>query len=70
MPDDDAVGDLLLGGASITLFVNALLDPMTQITPSQFYAWVERGHVPVPRVGNRIVASKARLCAALSGDKT
>jgi hypothetical protein len=68
MPDD-AVGDLLLGGASITVFVNSLLDPTTQITSSQLYAWVERGHVPVARVGNRIVASKQRLRAALSGDK-
>jgi hypothetical protein len=70
MPSDAiTAGDLLLGGRAVTTYVNSLLDPTTQITPSQLYAWVERGHVPVSRVGNRIVASKERLRAALVGQR-
>jgi hypothetical protein len=75
MPSDSnrgsngTVGDLLLGGRAVAAYVNSLLDPTTQITSGQLYAWVERGHVPVTRVGNRIIASKERLRAALSGIK-
>jgi len=66
--DNEAAGDLILGGSSITLFVNSLLDPATPITESQFYGWVERNHIPVSRIGSRIIASKRRLRAYLSGD--
>jgi hypothetical protein len=60
-------GDLLLGGKAITAYVNTLFDPTTPITEWQLYAWVERGHVPVNRVGNRLIASKTQIRAALSG---
>jgi hypothetical protein len=69
MSDDTTIttGDLLLGGLAVTSYVNTLLDAQTQITPGQLYAWVERGHLPVARIGNRIVGSKERIAAALSG---
>jgi hypothetical protein len=68
MPDEHELpGDLLLGARAMTTYVNTLLDPTTPITEGQFYAWVERGHVPVNRVGNRILGSKTQIRAALSG---
>jgi hypothetical protein len=69
MPNDldPGPGDLLLGARAITSYVNTLLDPTTPITDGQFYAWVERGHVPVARVGNRIIGSKQQIRQTLSG---
>ena len=60
MPENEFFpdADLLLGGRAVTAYVNSLLDPTTPSTESQFYAWVEREHVPVTRVGNRILGSK------------
>lgn len=69
MPDEAyAVDrDLLLGAAAISDFVNSLVDTDRPITPKMIYAWIERKHLPVRRIGARIVASKAKIRAHLSG---
>jgi hypothetical protein len=63
--------DLLIGGEAICAFVNSLVDSDRPITPKMIYAWVERKHLPVCRIGSRIVASKTvirvQLCGSSSG---
>jgi len=53
--------DLLLGAAAITDFINSLLDADTQVTKQVVYVWIAREHIPVKRIGARIIASKAAL---------
>jgi hypothetical protein len=60
-----ADGDLLIGGEAIAGYINTLVDPASRVTASIVYGWVERGHLPVKRIGNRIVASKAAIRRAL-----
>jgi hypothetical protein len=59
--------DLLLGATAISDFVNSLVDTDRPITPKMIYAWIERKHLPVRRIGARIVASKTKIRAHLSG---
>jgi hypothetical protein len=63
----DSDRDLLLGADSIADFVNSLVDSERPVTPKMIYAWIERKHLPVRRIGVRIVASKAKIRAHLSG---
>ena len=53
--------DLLIGAGPICGYVNSLLDPGCQVTVAVIYAWIAREHLPVKRIGNRLVASKAAL---------
>jgi hypothetical protein len=59
--------DLLIGGKAICAFVNSLVDSDSPITPKTIYGWIERKHLPIRRIGARIVASKAKIHAHLSG---
>ena len=73
MSSDSYAGDrdLLIGGQAICNFVNSLFDTDRPITPAMIYFWVERNHLPVRRIGSRIVGSKtairAHLCGSFSG---
>jgi hypothetical protein len=53
--------DLLIGGGAICDFINSLVDPGSAVTPAQVYAWIERDHLPVKRIGSRLVASKSSI---------
>jgi hypothetical protein len=59
--------DLLIGGQAICNFVNSLFDTDRPITPAMIYFWVERNHLPVRRIGSRIVGSKTAIRAHLCG---
>jgi hypothetical protein len=62
MRDDNFTDrDLLLGAKPIADFVNTLLDEGNQITPQILYGWVERNHLPVKRIGSRLVGSKTAI---------
>jgi len=60
-----ADGDLLLGAEAIAAYVNQLTDPDSRVTPAIIYGWVERGHLPVKRIGARLIGSKAAIRRAL-----
>jgi hypothetical protein len=60
--------DLLIGGQAICDFVNTLVDTDRPITPKMIYFWVEQNHLPVRRIGARIIGSKTKIRAHLSGD--
>jgi hypothetical protein len=68
MPDGDFSldADLLLGATAITDYINSLLDPDCQITPAVTYAWIERDHLPVKRIGSRLIGSKTAIRRALT----
>jgi hypothetical protein len=59
--------DLLIGGQAICNFVNTLFDTDRPITPAMIYFWVERNHLPVRRIGSRIIGSKTAIRAHLCG---
>jgi hypothetical protein len=59
--------DLLIGGQAICNFVNSLFDTDRPITPAMIYFWGERNHLPVRRIGSRIVGSKTAIRAHLCG---
>jgi hypothetical protein len=63
MPDDarhpDA--DLLIGGAAIAAFIRTLVDPTCAVTPKMVFHWIEQDHLPVKRIGSRIIASKSTI---------
>ena len=59
--------DLLIGGQAICNFVNSLFDTDRPITPAMIYFWVERNHLPVRRIGSRIIGSKTAIRAHLCG---
>jgi hypothetical protein len=69
MTDDSLAGDrdLLIGGQAICKFVNSLFDTERPITPAMIYFWVERNHLPVRRIGSRIVGSETAIRAHLCG---
>jgi hypothetical protein len=58
-------GDLLIGAETIASFVNTLVDPESRVTPAIIYGWVERGHLPVKRIGARLIGSKTTIRRAL-----
>jgi hypothetical protein len=64
----DSDRDLLLGADSIADFVNSLVDSERPVTPKMIYAWIERKHLPVRRIGVRIVGSKTLIRAHLCGN--
>ncbi len=57
--------DLLIGGTAICDFVNSLVDGDPPITRKMIYGWIERKHLPICRIGARIVGSKAKIRAHL-----
>jgi hypothetical protein len=63
MPDDmrypDA--DLLIGGAAIAAFIQKLVDPGCPVTAKMVFHWIEQDHLPVKRIGSRIIASKSLI---------
>jgi len=59
--------DLLIGGTAICDFVNSLVDSDSPITPKMIYGWIERKHLPVRRIGSRLVGSKTKIRAHLGG---
>jgi hypothetical protein len=69
MSNDSSAGDrdLLIGSQAICNFVNSLFDTDRPIAPAMIYFWVERNHLPVRRIGSRIVGSKTAIRAHLCG---
>ena len=63
MPDDMRYpdGDLLIGGAAIAAFIQTLVDPRCTVTEKMVFHWIEQDHLPVKRIGSRLVASKSAL---------
>jgi hypothetical protein len=61
MPDDIRYpeADLLIGGAAIAAFIQTLVDPACEVTPKMVFHWIEQEHLPVKRIGSRIIASKS-----------
>ena len=61
MPDDIRYpeADLLIGGAAIAAFIQTLVDPACVVTPKMVFHWIEQEHLPVRRIGSRIIASKS-----------
>jgi hypothetical protein len=57
--------DLLLGARALTAYINRMLDADSQIIEKNVYDWVAREHIPVRRIGSRIVASKTAVRARL-----
>jgi hypothetical protein len=55
--------DLLIGAPAIADFVNSLVDAERPISCKTIYSWIEREHLPVRRIGSRIVASKSKIRA-------
>jgi len=52
-------GDLLLGAAAITDFVNEL--SATRVNRRQVYYWLEEGHLPSGKLGMKFVGSKCAI---------
>jgi hypothetical protein len=63
MPENDLYPDrdLLIGGEAICDYINPLIGPGSRVTTSTVYAWIERSHLDVKRIGSRIVASKQAI---------
>ncbi len=57
--------DLLIGGTAICDFVNSLVDSDSPITLKMIYGWIERKHLPIRRIGARLVGSKTKIRAHL-----
>jgi hypothetical protein len=57
---------LLFGGRAIQRFVQGFSDE--PITLSQIYYWVAAGHLPVQRLGTKIIGNPTVIRAALHGE--
>ena len=51
--------DVLLGVSEITAFVNELTT--SKVSKSQIYHWIASGHLPVGRLGTKVIGSKKRI---------
>jgi hypothetical protein len=69
MGTDSCAGDrnLLIGCKAICAFVNSLVDSDPPITPKIIYGWIERKHLPVRRIGARVVGNKTVIREHLCG---
>jgi hypothetical protein len=60
--------DKLIGAEAIRDFVNTIVDPACAVTTEIVFKWVNREVFETGRFGRQIVASKATIRQALSGE--